>query len=313
MAAISDRAILRHRASAPGRIGTWAQRSPWPWLLPALLVLGLFYLYPILDVFRFAFTDATLLGDRETYTLGTIVTVLTDPNLPTILFATTVFTAFSVIGQIATGFAIALLVIRGERRRLYGMSLLRTVVLVAWVVPGIANGLIWQMLFSEAPFGAINSTLRLLHIAPVAWLSDPGNAMMSAVISNVWRGTAFSMVLLYAGLKVIDRTLYEAPDIDGAGSLQMFRFITLPQMRVTLRVNAILITIQTLNTFDAIISLTGGGPGRATEVISLFAFNTVFRNHDLAGGAVLSVLMLVISLVLSLVYAWFLPQGETSE
>jgi len=200
-----------------------------------------------------------------------------------------------------------------ERRRLYGMSLLRTVVLVAWVVPGIANGLIWQMLFSEAPFGAINSTLRLLHIAPVAWLSDPGNAMMSAVISNVWRGTAFSMVLLYAGLKVIDRTLYEAADIDGAGSLQMFRFITLPQMRVTLLVNAILITIQTLNTFDAIISLTGGGPGRATEVISLFAFNTVFRNHDLAGGAVLSVLMLVISLVLSLVYAWFLPQGETSE
>jgi len=93
----------------------------------------------------------------------------------------------------------------------------------------------------------------------------------------------------------------------------MFRFITLPQMRVTLLVNAILITIQTLNTFDAIISLTGGGPGRATEVISLFAFNTVFRNHDLAGGAVLSVLMLVISLVLSLVYAWFLPQGETSE
>ncbi len=75
-------------------------------------------------------------------------------------------------------------------------------------------------------------------------------------------------------------------------------------------VNMILITIQTMNTFDAIISLTGGGPGRATEVISLYTFNVVFRSYDLSGGSVMSVLMLVISLLLALLYAWFLPREE---
>lgn len=182
--------------------------------------------------------------------------------------------------------------------------------LIAWVIPGIANGLIWQMLFSEAPFGAINSVLRMLHIAPVAWLSDPGNAMISAIISNVWRGTAFSMIVFYAALKGIDPTLYEAANVDGANGWQKFRFVTLPMMRSAILVNSILITIQTLNTFDAIISLTGGGPGRATEVLSLFTYNTVFRNYDLAGGSMLSVLMLAISLALALFYAAFLPRWE---
>ena len=95
--------------------------------------------------------------------------------------------------------------------------------------------------------------------------------------------------------------------------MQKLRFITLPQLRAAILVNSILVTIQTLNTFDAIISLTGGGPGRATEVLSLFTFNTVFRNYDLAGGSVLSVLMLVISLVLALFYASFMPRREASE
>ncbi|PPE79794.1 ABC transporter permease [Kaistia algarum] len=289
------------------------ENNPFSWLVPVALMLGVFYLYPIIDVFRLAFTNATLLGRDEIYTTATFKALLGSPELPDILMTTLVFVAASVIGQQLFGLGIAVLVMRGERRKLKGMTALRTIVLIAWVIPGIANGLIWQMLFSEAPFGAINSVLRMMSIAPVAWLSDPTNAMISAVISNVWRGTAFSMIVFYAALKAIDATLYEAASVDGASSWQRFRHITLPQMRPAILVNSILITIQTLNTFDAIISLTGGGPGRATEVLSLFTFNAVFRNYDLAGGSVLSVLMLVISLVLALGYASMLPRREASE
>lgn len=287
--------------------------NPFTWLVPVALMLGIFYLYPIIDVFRLAFTNATLLGREEFYTTATIKALLGSPELPDILLTTFIFVAGSVVAQQIFGLGIAVLVMRGERRKLKGMTALRTTVLIAWVIPGIANGLIWQMLFSEAPFGAINSVLRMMHVAPVAWLSDPTNAMISAIISNVWRGTAFSMIVFYAALKAIDVTLYEAASVDGASSGQRFRYITLPQMRPAILVNSILITIQTLNTFDAIISLTGGGPGRATEVLSLFTFNAVFRNYDLAGGSVLSVLMLVISLVLALGYASFLPRRESSE
>ncbi|KAB0680427.1 carbohydrate ABC transporter permease [Aureimonas leprariae] len=276
-------------------------------------MLGAFYLYPIVDVFRFAATNASLLGRDEVYTTATIRGVLGNPDLVGVLWTTFVFTFFSVVGQQALGLAIALVVVRAEQRRLRGATVLRTIVLVAWVIPGIANGLIWQMLFSEAPFGAINSTLSLVGLPRVAWLSDPQIAMFSAVVSNIWRGTAFSMIVLYAALKGIDPVYYEAGRIDGASAPQMLRHLTLPLIRPALLVNSILITIQTLNTFDAIISLTGGGPGRATEVISLFTFNTVFRNYDLAAGSVLSVLMLAISLALALAYAVFLPRGRDAE
>ncbi len=308
-AATAGRRDMLARSSLRRRI----EDNPFTWLLPVAILLGVFYLYPIIDVVRLAFTNASLRGGEEHYTTASFVALIANSLLPEILWTTFIFTAGSVIGQQIFGLGIAVLVMRGERRKLYGMTALRTLVLVAWVIPGIANGLIWQMLFSEAPFGAINSVLRLAHFQPVAWLSDPNMAMVSAIVSNVWRGTAFSMIVFYAALKSIDGTLYEAASVDGANGFQKFIFITLPQMRSAILVNSILITIATLNTFDAIISLTGGGPGRATEVLSLYTFNTVFRNLDLAGGSVLSVLMLIISLVLAIGYASFLPRREPTE
>lgn len=301
-------------ARGPQRIGRKAtgrhSPSPLPWLMPLILVLGVFYLYPLLDVFRFAFTNVSLLGTDEEYTLQTIVTTLSKPELLQILWVTFVFTASSVVVQQFFGLFIALIVLHSEKRRLFGSTIVRTTALVAWVVPGIAGGIIWKMLFNEAPFGGLNSLLRLIGVPPVQWLSDPHMVMWSVVISNVWRGTAFSMVVMYAANKAIDPVLYEAAEVDGANPWQRLIYITLPQLRTAILVNMILITIQTLNTFDAIISLTGGGPGRATEVLSLYTFNVVFRNYDLAAGAVLSIVMLTISLGLALVYARFLPRGE---
>ena len=132
------------------------------------------------------------------------------------------------------------------------------------------------------------------------------------MIANVWRGTAFSMILLYAGLLVIPRSLYEAAAVDGATALRQFRYITLPQLRPILLINTILIRIFTLNTFDLILPLTGGGPGRATEVLALYAYNTVFRNFDLSNGAVLAVILLLISLVFTFFYVRLLPKEELS-
>ena len=128
------------------------------------------------------------------------------------------------------------------------------------------------------------------------------------MLANVWRGTAFSMILLYAGLLVIPRSLYEAAEVDGATAWKQFLYITLPQLRPVLLVNTILISIFTLNTFDLILPLTGGGPGRATEVLALYAYNTVFRNFDLSNGAVLAVMMLLISIAFTALYVRMLPK-----
>ncbi len=281
-----------------------------PWLMPTLLVLALFYLYPVVEALRLAFTDARLFDTAARFSLDSITGVLRSATLGVILRNTLVYTLASVAGQVALGLCIALLVVRAERARLRGTLALRTIVLAAWVIPAIANGIIWQLLFSEAPFGAINSALRLIGASPVAWLSDPANAMASAVIATVWQGTAYSMILLYAALKSIDPALYEAAAIDDANAAERFWFITLPHLRPALLVNAILILIMTLNMFDTILSLTGGGPGRATEVLSLHAYNTVFRNFELGRGAALAVLLLVISLSLTALLTLLLPKGR---
>lgn len=274
--------------------------TPVPWLVPAVALLAVFYAVPMLDVARLAFSDATLTRAASGYSTDGVTQMLTNPALGGILWRTALFTGASVVALQLAGLSIALTMVRGERRGLRGMTALRTLVLAAWVVPGIANGLIWSLLFSEAPYGGLNSLIGMVGIGPVAWLSDPQMAMVSAVIANVWQGTAFSMIVFYAALRAIDPILYEAAEIDGARPVQALRHITLPLLRGAILVNTILVGVQTLNTFDAILALTGGGPGRATEVLALFTFNTVFYNRDLAGGSVLALLLLALGLTLAL-------------
>ena len=281
---------------------------PLVWLAPLAVVLLVTYVYPAIDVIRFGFTDATLLNPEYDYSLASYETVTDDPDLPGILETTLIFVVASVVLQLTLGLLIAMALHRGVKRGLPGVSVVRVIILASWIVPGVSAGIIWQLLFNEASYGFLNSLLRAGGLSPVAWLSDPELAIWSAVIANVWRGTAFSMILLYAGLLVIPTSLYEAAEVDGANALKQFWYITLPQLRVIMLINTILISIFTLNTFDLILPLTGGGPGRATEVLALYAYNTVFRNFDLSNGAVLAVLLLLISLAFTFFYVRLLPK-----
>ena len=280
------------------------------WLFPLTLLLVISYLFPAIDVVRFSFTDATLLNPDYQYTLQSYRAVVANPDLPQILGTTFIFVVTSVVLQLALGLLVAMALHRGVRRGLWGVAFLRMVILASWIVPGVASGIVWQLMFNEASYGFLNGTFRAVGLPPVAWLSDPDIAIWSAVLANVWRGTAFSMILLYAGLLVIPRSLYEAAEVDGANAWKQFLYITLPQLRPVLLVNTILISIFTLNTFDLILPLTGGGPGRATEVLALYTYNTVFRNFDLSNGAVLAVMMLLISIAFTALYVRMLPKDS---
>ena len=283
---------------------------PLIWLVPLALLLLVTYVYPTLDVIRYSLTDATLLSPDYAYTDRSYRSVLGNPDLPGILWVTFLFVFASVILQLVLGLLIAVALHNGFTRGLRGVSFVRVVILSAWIVPGVAAGIVWQMLFNEASYGLFNATLNGVGLAPVAWLSDPDIAIWSAVLANTWRGTAFTMILLYAGLTVIPRSLYESAAVDGATALRQFWHITLPYLRPILLINTILISIFTLNTFDLILPLTGGGPGRATEVLSLYAYNVVFRNFDLSSGSVAAVLLLLISVVFTVFYLRLLPKED---
>lgn len=298
---VSSRRVRRRR--------TWRiSEYPYVWAAPLVLLLLATYVYPAVEVIRFSFTDATLLNPEYEYTLGSYEAIGSNSNLPGILWVTFAFVAASVVAQLVLGLLIALALARGVRRNLPGVSVVRVIILASWIVPGVAAGIVWQLIFSEASYGFLNSIIRDLGMRPVAWLSDPDLALWSAIIANIWRGTAFSMILLYAGLLVIPRSLYEAAEVDGATVWRQFWYVTLPQLRPILLIDTILISIFTLNTFDMILALTGGGPGRATEVLALYAYNTVFRNFDLANGSVLAVLLLVISIAFTFFYVRLLPK-----
>jgi multiple sugar transport system permease protein len=273
-----------------------------PWLLPLLVIATVFFLWPVVNVIRLAFTDTTLLRSDYAYTLQTFSQTLTDPALPGVLAVTAIFVAASVAGQLVLGLLIALVMQRAVARKLHGAVLVRSVVLSAWVMPGVLIGVIWQIVLNEGPFGLVNSVLGAFGVAPVSWLSDTKLAVLSIVVANIWRGTAFTMLLLYAALYTVNRELVDAARVDGAGRLRTLWHITLPQIRPVLLVNVILITIATLNTFDMILPLTGGGPATATEVLALHTYNTVFVNFNLAGGCVFALLLLATSLILTAIY-----------
>jgi multiple sugar transport system permease protein len=281
-----------------------------PWLAPLIALASLFFLWPMINVIRLALTDTTLLRSGYAYTLQTISQTLTDPALPGVLIVTLIFVAASVAGQLGLGLLIALVVQRAVARKLHGAVLVRSVVLSAWVMPGVLIGVIWQIVLNEGPFGLVNSILGAIGVAPVSWLSDTKLAVLSIVVANIWRGTAFTMLLLYAALYTVNRELVDAAQVDGAGRLRTLWHITLPQIRPVLLVNVILITIATLNTFDMILPLTGGGPATATEVLALHTYNTVFVNFNLAGGCVFALLLLATSLVLTVLYRRLLREEE---
>lgn len=299
------------RTARTGR-GPRGRRAPeaLPWLAPLLAVATVFFLWPVLNVLRLAFTDSTLLRDDYTYTLQTFEQVLSDPSLGKVLAVTGIFVGASVAGQLLLGLFIALIVQRAVARKLRGAVLVRSVVLCAWVMPGVLIGVVWQIVLNEGPFGLVNSALAEAGLAPVSWLSDTTLAVVSVVTANIWRGTAFTMLLLYAALHTVNRELYDAARVDGAGRLRLLWHVTLPQIRPVLLVNVVLITIATLNTFDMILSLTGGGPAQATEVLALRTFNSVFVSFNLAAGCVFAVFLLLASLLLTVVYRRVLGQEE---
>ncbi len=285
---------------------------PFLWLAPLLLLLATLYLYPLIDVIRLSLTDATDAAMPTHYTFASYRSALGSSEFLAMMRVTGIFVTASVAGQLVFGMLIAALVCEGERRRLPGGAVVRAIVLVGWVLPGVVIGIIWKLLLDESGAGIMAYAASLLGSRNPTFLSAPLPALIWVTVANIWRGTALSMIIQYAGMKTVPPELYEAATVDGAGSLQKFRYITLPSLRSILLINLVLITIATLNTFDMVLPLTGGGPGRATEVIALYIYHLVFSEFQFGRGAAVAVVLMAIGLALSACYARMLQRERAA-
>ena len=270
------------------------------WLLPSLALVSAVLIYPMLDLLRISATDTRTHGALYHYGLTSFATVLRDRAFYGMLAVTVAFVAGSVVLQLGLGLLVAVLVDAARRGRLRGTLAVRAAVVSAWVVPGVLVGVLWRILLIENRSGIVNYGLSLVGLGPAPLLSSSALALVSVIVANSWRGCAFSMVLQYAGLQRIPRELHEAADLEGLSAGQRFRMVTLPQIAPVVALNLAVITIATLNTFDLILPLTGGGPARSTEVISLFMYRSAFFNLEAGRAAAVGVVMLALNLGLAL-------------
>jgi multiple sugar transport system substrate-binding protein len=296
-------------AMALGAAALVAAKRSRLWLAAAVALTTAVLVYPILELVRVSLTDTSVPGGPYSYTLAGFRHLLGDPQFYAMIGVTLVFLAGSVALQMGMGLLMAWLFDAAERRRVIGSLAARVAVVGAWIVPGVLVGVIWKILLVENRSGIVNYWLSLIGAGPAPLLSSGALALGSVIVANVWRGCAFSMLLQYAGLRRIPSELHEAADLEGLGGWQRLRWVIVPQLAPVLVLNLLLVTIYTLNTFDLILPLTGGGPARRTEVVSLYMYRSAFFDLDSGKAAAIAVVMLAINAALAWAAARIIFRG----
>lgn len=269
-------------------------------LSPALILILLFYFAPSIMALIYSFTDKTLIGAKsQNYNfvgLKNYTKMLTDPRFVESLIHTAVFLLFSaVLGQQILGFFIA----RFMQKQGKGLQrVVGTSILLGWVTPEVVVAFVFFAFFNTT--GSLNNFLSHLGIKPIAWLFDYG--MLAVILANIWRGTAFSMLMYQSALSSVPDESIEAAWLDGANSWQLLFNIILPIIKGTIVTNTILVTLQTLGLFGLIFALTGGGPGYDTTTVPIYMYQKSFVSYQLGYGTAMAIVLLLFGILLSAVY-----------
>ena len=274
---------------------------------PAALLLSLFFVGPALWAIYSSLTNLALVGidaaNPRFVGLDNYTHLFSDPDFAQVIRNSVTFVVGSaVIGQFGLGLLLALLIDHAERRRWWFATIAYGAALLAWVNPTLIAGFLWVAMY-DFFFGSLNHVfLSAVGLPPVNWLGS--FPMPSVIVANIWRGTAFTMIIFLGALKTIPPDIYEAARIDGANVWQRFWDHTLPSLRPIAALTLLSITMSTFGTFIVIQTLTNGGPGIATEVIALYAFHTAFQSYSIGYGTAIAVVMLALNLVFATAYLY---------
>lgn len=272
-------------------------------LAPAAAYLLLFFAYPVGKNVVMGFQEYTtrtfFTGEAPWVGLDNYAAVLGSSLFDRALLNTVLFTGGSILGQFVLGLAIAIFF----QRRFPLSGVLRSLLLLPWLVPLIVTSAVWRWML-DRDNGVINRTLELLPLVDSrpGWLTSTSLALLAVVVVNIWIGIPFNTTILYGGLQEIPGELYEAGSLDGATGWRAFRHITWPLMRPVVTVVLVLGVVYTLKVLDIILGLTGGGPANATQTLSTQAYELSFRQFDFGQGAALGNVLILVSLAFALVY-----------
>jgi multiple sugar transport system permease protein len=270
-------------------------------IVPSLVFVSVFTLYPIVESFRLSFYRMILtlpwLGQKmvgwENY-----LDLWTDPVAWQALRTTLLFVAVTVPSELLLGLGMALVMNEAFR----GRGVLRAVVLIPWAIPTVVSSQMWRFIFNDR-YGLFNFVLfggdTAQYFAPLA---DPRFAMLAIMAAEIWKTAPFAALIILAGLQTISDEVYEAASIDGATSWQKFRHVTLPLLWPALLLALLFRTIDALRVFDLVFVMTQGGPADATNVLQFYGYKKTFAEGMIGYGSTIAVTVFMISLILALAY-----------
>lgn len=274
-------------------------------VLPGLALLVAVVAYPLLTALVTAFFKQSLVvPGREFVGFQNIIDVL-QGDFFKLLGQTMVFTLGTTIAPFVIGFALALAL----NTRIRGAKVLRGLMLIPWLVPGVVVSFLWMWIFN-ANYGVANAVLGLFGVDAQAWLAQPQTAMFAVIVAKTWQSFPWIMVMLLAGLQTVPQELHEAAEMDGAGTIRRFFSITVPQLKGIIGLVLLLEFIWNFQHFDIIYVLTGGGPAGSTQTFATAVYETAFRGFDLGHAGALGLLWLILLMALVVVYVRFSEKGE---
>jgi multiple sugar transport system permease protein len=284
----------------PGKVSTLAQQERHFALVlfaPAFIVLVLTTTTPLVylawtSLMRIDLTMPWLSGFAG---LANYTKMGGDPRFWSSLVLTFIYTATTVVLQVAIGLALALLVLRIPK----GQAAMRVAAILPIVLAPVVVGLFWRTLVLAPDVGLVDVVTRSLGLGSHNWLGDPQLALISVIAIHTWQWTPFAFLVILASLSSLPYDVFEAARIDRANAWQRFVHITLPLIRPAIVIVVILRMMTALSAFAAIFAATGGGPGTATEILNLYAYRTSFTELNLSYGAALAMVLLSLTLGIS--------------
>jgi multiple sugar transport system permease protein len=281
------------------------RRFPLLWLLPALLPVALMTIYPIAHALWASLHSVMLLFPGEPFVgLDNYLRVVKSNYFQDSLSNSLIFTLFAAPLVVVIGTLIALFL----QQRFLGASIVRSVVLLPWVLPGAISAVLWIWVFHPS-FGVLNEILRNLHLidGSIQWLTSPRLALFSVIVAHVWTQVPFAVVLIMAALATINPETLEAAAIDCKSPLRRFRHVVFPEIKSMIVVLVVYNALTAFTTYDLVYAMTGGGPGTATTLLSFQIWRESFSMYDFGAGSAVAFIVVAISAVLILAITRALP------
>jgi multiple sugar transport system permease protein len=269
-------------------------------LLPAVIVMAVFTVYPLLDGIYMAFTDQNLLSSSTSFVgLGNFAALLSDNVFWLSLEHSIILTTVVVVLQFILGLILALTM----QQNLPGMRYFKSVIMASWVIPVAATVTMFKFM-AQPDVGFFNLVLKAVGLGSLVryWFGDLTTAFPAIMLLHLWRNVPFYGIAFLAAMQAIPRSYYEAAEIDGAGAWAKFRYITLPGIRNMIVVMVTIHVLWTFNNFDFVWLATGGGPVNATDVLPTYVYRQSWQNYAIGYASSIGTVMLIVLMLYFVVY-----------